>query len=463
MSSIKIKKKKQENTLDKFDSRINSLIDAFIPAIIIMIPVIFVLYILNIHGYFFPKGTVIFRLDNFYRYSMYILGLIYIYKIIFKKVLIAKSDLFLYIFMFFIILSTIFAYNQKIALYGYPNRYEGTYTLLFYCFLYLNCKLLSDKTDVNYLIKMLISVAIIHFFVVILQLTGVYQELIYMYTSGEAIGLTENCNFLGSLMCLISIIGVSGYFLYNKKENSNYFLFIAVISYITLLLANSTGPFLSFCVVFILLIVTLFIKKVFNFKKILITTTILIVLYPVCLFQRDEITSEIKSNLKTVWNVLFVSENVENDNNTEDIYEKEENKNEIRKLGNGRIKIWSNVWNLIKEKPLLGYGSDNLGLVYQMSADDTKIADKAHNIYLHIFVSNGIFALLSYILWIGYAIYLGMKSQNKIILILNFGVIAYSIQGLFNINVLEVTPYFYLILGLMMYLLKEQVLVVKRK
>ena len=458
MSRIKIKNKKPMSNLDKFDIKINSIIDALIPAIIIMIPVIFILYVLNIHGYFFPKGTIIFRLHNLYRYMMFILGGIYLYKVIFKKVIITKSDIFLYIFMFFTILSTIFATNTEVALFGYPGRFEGMYTLLFYCFLYLNCKLLRDKTDVKYLIKMLVSVAIIHFLVVIMQLTGIYGELIYQYTSGDAIGLTENCNFLGSLMCLISSICLCGYLLYNKKENQNYFLFILIISYSTLLLANSSGPFLSFLVTLILVIIVLLIKKLFNFKKVLIVLVIVVTLYPVCLFKKDEITPEIILNVKTVWNLVFKNDekSLDSDFNSESDTNKENNNFEIRKLGNGRIKIWINVWKLIEEKPLLGYGPDNLGLVYEKSSDDTKIADKAHNIYLHILVSSGAFALLSYLLWIISTIYLGLKSKNTTVLILCFGIIAYSIQGLFNINVSEVTPYFYITLGLMMFLIDEK-------
>lgn len=449
--------------IDKFsklsilDNKINSLIDSIIPAIIILIPVVFILYILNIHGYILPKENILFRLNNFYQYLAYLLGGIYLYKVIFRKVAITKSDIFLFIFMFMTILSTFFAYNPFVALNGYPNRYEGLYTLLFYCFLYLDCKLLSKENDIKFLVRMMLVVSIVHFILVILQLTGLYQTIIYMYKSGDAIGLTENCNFLGSLMCLFSIIAVGGYCLYNKKENSVYFFVIFIISYITLLLANSSGPFIAFIITFILLIICLVFKKRIDLKKIFVSLIIIVFLYPVCLYNRDEITPEIKSNFKTLINLVFV-EDKEDNNKIND----SENDLSIRSLGHGRIRIWSNVWNLIKKKPLLGYGPDNLGLVYEKSVDDTKIADKAHNIYLHIFVSSGLFAVLSYILWIIYTVYLGLKSNDSTILIICFGIIAYSIQGLFNINVLEVTPYFYLTMGLMMYLINEKELIINK-
>jgi len=463
MKKQNIKNNNSSYRLEFFDNKVNSLIDSLIPAVIILVPVIFILYILNIHGYFLTKEVIVFRLNNFYKYLMYILGSIYIYKIIVKKVIITKSDIFLFIFMFFTILSTIFAYNQDVALYGYPNRYEGMYTLLFYCFLYLDCKLLSKDIDVNYLIKMMLIVSGLHFLLAILQLTGLYQSIIYMYSSGDAIGLTENCNFLGSLMCLFSMISVGGFLIYNGKDNNIYFLIIFLISYATLLLANSSGPFLSFIVVYVLFIITLLVKKLFNIKKFIITLIVLIILYPVCLYKRDEITPEIKSNFSTIYKLVFskdfATKEIDSDNNDD----KTKNKKLFYGLGHGRFRIWNNVCKLIKEKPILGYGPDNLGLVYEKSIYDTKIADKAHNIYLHIFVSSGIFAFLSYILWIVYTIYLGLKSKNNTIIILCFGIICYSVQGLFNINVLEVTPYFYLIMGFMMYLINEKTLSFNKK
>lgn len=444
-------KLQQSNKLDIFDSKINSLINALIPAIMILIPLIFILYVLNIHGYIFPQNIFSFRLNYLYQYLFYLLGGVYIYKIIVRKVVITWNDIFLFIFMFMTIISTIFAFNTNIALYGYPNRYEGMYTLLFYCFLYLDCKLLDRKTNIKVLMKILVMVSIIHFIFAILQLTGLYEKIIFMYKSNTAIGLTENCNFLGSLMCLFSIISVGGYLLYSKKKDYCFYLFFLVICYSTLLLANSSGPFLSFILTFLVMVIVLIIKKLINYQKLFITIILLVILYPICLYRNDTITPELKNNFQVISKIIFKNNSL--GKITEEL---DEPHSEIRKLGHGRIRIWNNVWNSIKKRPFIGYGPDNLGLVYKFSSDDTKIADKAHNIYLHIWVSSGLIALLSYILWLITTIFLGLKSKNNLVLILCFGVIAYSIQGIFNINVIEVTPYFYLTIGFMMFLINEK-------
>ena len=453
---MKLKVKKKETTFDILNKKIDSLIEIIIPMIILLIPVLFVLYVLNIHGYIFPKvnGEPIFSLHKYYFYLMIVLSLIYVYKLCVMRIKITKSDIFLFIFMFWTIISTLTSYNKSIAINGYPGRYEGLFAILFYIFLYLDCKFLKNKENIFEYIKYMLFTAVIHFIVVVLQLSGLYGKVIYMYTSNTAIGLTENCNFLGSLMCTFAMISVACYMLFSKKKDDLYFLFIFLVSYATLLLANSTGPFISFIFSLILFIVYLIVKKQLVLKKVFVIVCCLIVLYPICLYKKDTITPDIKSHTAYIVSKVKGLFSKQSESSSDKVIDNMDI--EVRNLGNGRIRIWSNVFKLIKKRPLLGYGPDNLGLVYEKSADDNKIADKAHNIYLHIWVSSGIFALIGYILWVIYTIYLGIKNDNPLVVCLIFGVIAYSIQGLFNINVLEVTPYFYLILGFAMLLVNEK-------
>jgi len=446
---------KKKTIYDKIYEKIIEYRQTLITTVIIMIPIVFILYILNIHNYIFPKllgYNVIFRLDIYYKYFAFILIAIYFYEIIYKKEKPTLSDIFMYLFIIMTIISTIFAYDQKIALYGYPNRYEGMYTLLFYSFLYLNCKKITDYAYVKKMLKIIICVSFIHFFVVILQLTGLFSKVIFMYKSGDAIGLTENCNFLGSLMCLICML-TSGYYILKIDKKNYLYLVSFIVSYTTLLLANSTGPFISFIITFAIFIIYCLFKKNKNFKNMIVIIVIIIALYPVVLSNKDKITPEIKSHISYIIDKFKNEEKSLNSN----LENKDNNKLSINQLGNGRIRIWKNVWKNIQEKSLIGYGPDNLRLVYQKSAGDSAYADKAHNIYLHIWVSSGIFALIGYI---GFVIINIAKSlnnnNNRLVILLAYGIIAYSIQGMFNINVSEVTPYFYIIMGFMIGLINPK-------
>lgn len=420
-----------------------------ITTVIMMVPVIYLLYILNVHHYILPSflgNSVIFRLDIYYRYFAIIFAFMHFYELYYKKEKPSLSNCFLYLFIVMTIISTIFAHNQTIAIFGYPNRYEGLYTLLFYCFLYLNCQKLDDSYYVKKMTKVIISVSFIHLSFVILQLTGVFSKIIYMYKSGDAIGLTSNCNFLGSLMCMLSMLTIGGYLLKDNQERI-FYLISFIISYITLLLANSTGPFISFIGTFIVYIIVLLIKKKQQWKKIFISLILIISLYPIVLYKNDNITPEITSHINYILDKMGI------------IDSNKENGNKIlttNQLGHGRMRIWKNTWQVIEKSPWIGYGPDNLGLVYEKSKNETKIADKAHNIYLHIMSSSGIFALIGYLGFIIINIIKSLKSNNNFVIILCFSIIAYSIQGIFNINVNEVTPYFYIILGFMVSLNKQK-------
>ena len=76
--------------------------------------------------------------------------------------------------------------------------------------------------------------------------------------------------------------------------------------------------------------------------------------------------------------------------------------------------------------------------------------DKVHNEYLQILITEGIFALISYLLLFGWVTIKGTINNYKnkeIYLILP--VIGYLTQAFFNISVIEVAPFFYISLGLL--------------
>ena len=451
---MKIKVQSKKSTWDIIYDKIVSFRKFLIPAIIILIPTIFILYVLNVHNYLFPSimnGNIYFRLDYFYKYTFIILAFMYIYQVIYEGYELDISDYGMFIFIAFTIFSTFTAYNLKIALNGFPYRYEGMFTLLFYSFLYLNCKLLKDRTTIKWYISLIISCVFLQFVTAILQDTGLFQKVIYLFKTGDIVGLTENCNFLGSLVCMLSIISL-GFFLFNKKK---YYLIPFFVSYILLLMANSTGPFISFVFTLILVIIFAIVRKIKIWKRLIICLIPMLVLYPFVLHGNDRITPEIKSTVHYFLNYFDYQKEDElsKDNGEETSSTSSSVIDTSNKLGNGRIRIWRNVFKSVKKRFWLGYGPDNLGLVYEKSADDSAMADKAHNVYLHILVSSGIFALLGYLLWLVFIIIKGIKSRDLVVNILCFGVIAYSVQATFNINVSEVTPYFYLVSGFMMALL----------
>ena len=157
---------------------------------------------------------------------------------------------------------------------------------------------------------------------------------------------------------------------------------------------------------------------------------------------------------------------------------------DYEKAGAGRIYIWTRVWELIKARPWLGYGPETLGEVFlQVYRDDMLehyhklyLFDKAHNEYLHIAVTTGIPAALSYLgilflccwqvwlkLWRSFWSREKQKKQEEGSLQtlpilrgdlmtagLLIAVVSYCVQAAMNISVVSVGYLFWILLGIMM-------------
>ncbi len=102
------------------------------------------------------------------------------------------------------------------------------------------------------------------------------------------------------------------------------------------------------------------------------------------------------------------------------------------------------------EKPLFGWGPSNYDVAYQNNFDPEMVSispnefrfDKAHNMYLEIAVTTGIFGLLSYLVMY-YSVHFSLKQIGDDImeffpkLILIFLLLAYIVQNLFVFDVFE--------------------------
>jgi putative inorganic carbon (HCO3(-)) transporter len=121
--------------------------------------------------------------------------------------------------------------------------------------------------------------------------------------------------------------------------------------------------------------------------------------------------------------------------------------------------IWKRVVELIKARPLTGYGLENLGEAFQKyyTQDmiefwgEVRYPDKAHNEYLHIAVTTGIPSLLVYLTLISQIILKGLtRLKNcKIMLLLLSSVIGYMTAAFFNISVVSVAYVYWIFLGLL--------------
>ena len=389
-------------------------------------------------------STYIPSIANFYRNNfeikrVYVLWVAiffllssYLYLIFSKKEKIGWIDIIIYILIILAFLSTNYAIDFEKAFLGEQYRYEGLLTILSYYFLALNTKSIKNEKYKKNIIKIFISIGIFQSMYGILQSYTDFSFIRRHSLNYMAMGLCSNPNFFGSYMVMqLLIIGYM--YIYNPKKR---YLIIYILFGITLYIAESTGPVIS-AVFAIVLSMFIMHKKI---KKILMMLIILLSSFAFADYSLEYIQNN-KFN-----QTLVESYDISTEISTITEKPKEE-------IANGRLQIWENSLPLVKEYWLIGCGLDNFRDAYPNNGGI--IFDKAHNVYLQIAVTNGIPALIIFLILLFIAFIKGIKVKNSYLTPIYMAFIGYSIQAFFNISVIDVAPYYYIILGLILSNSKE--------
>ena len=118
--------------------------------------------------------------------------------------------------------------------------------------------------------------------------------------------------------------------------------------------------------------------------------------------------------------------------------------------GSDRIGIWRVTLTNVPEAPLLGGGPGTLYLRTVKVLSGGVVARLAHNVYLQYLVDTGILGLLSYLAVIVTSLFVRRRDQWKPVHIaLILAALSYAAQDFFNLGVPVVTPFFWIILGLL--------------
>lgn len=414
--------------------------------------VIYLYIVLLLTYIFFSNISVIYQRYTILELSMGLIvfsfiGLVlnFINKKI-KKLKFDILDLLIIILIICGIISTIFAINTKIALYGFGGRNEGLLQLICYYMVFLNCKNLKDRNIKNNIITIIIFFSCIQSIYGILQFFNIKSILgidiiRHRYYSN---GFETNPNFFGT----VTIIGLSlslTIYLFSKKRFATIItLFSSVLLFLGLLCSGAMSVMVASIFMIVCLIILFFILKIDLLKsllKIIIVLPLLLIAY--CAFDKysdgfyfkqvNECMSEIGDSLS---------------GNAEPLY------------GSGRIYIWQKTLEIVPQNLWNGVGIENL--YYAFGENPLKdinsggSVDKAHNEYLHKLITEGIFSLITYMFLLGI---IAFKSIKKILknreknscqycsLLICF--IAYCVQAFFNISVISVAPMFYIVMGLL--------------
>jgi O-antigen ligase len=112
--------------------------------------------------------------------------------------------------------------------------------------------------------------------------------------------------------------------------------------------------------------------------------------------------------------------------------------------GSYRMFIWRGAFHLFLLYWPFGIGPDHL-IYARLITPYREIADKAHNIYLEMGLTMGVFTLISYLAFLGFTL---RKWKSEIGFILFTMIAVYLIQGFTNIDIVVIMPLFWIVLGL---------------
>jgi len=434
-----------------------NILYVFTLCIIVFLP------ILKQLSFYFVKFNFIKNYDSInpiYIFCFCIPFLIYIYI---KNLVKTKRKLDIFDYLFYIlviggIIVSLLAIDKEISFLGKAYRHEGFISLISYYLLFITWKAEGNKQDIKKILNVIIVMTIINSVYGLLQIYSPFKWILRFTPDRQmASGMCGNPNFFGSLMVTTLSIVTTKYLIEEKYSIINITLII--LFFISLIISQSTGPFLSYIITIIFLIIYLFIKKKINVKKIIYLIIILVVTYFTLFIINRQIFNVERCEMCDFTASLTGNE-VSADNNGVSYT-----------ITNGRLENWKNSLNIAKKHLINGVGYDNFHIAYYegvnltqvnfVSMDGvlkavpiyTEILDNAHNVYIHTLVTSGLMGLIPYLILCLLVFIKGLKTNNNLIIILLGGFVAYSIQAFANISVIHVAPIYYIIMGLM--LIKE--------
>ena len=366
------------------------------------------------------------------------------------------SDIFLGTVTLFALIAYIFTQDGDETQFGFFYdewliHYIAYFTLMFAA---TNVKDIKNRKRI---LAAYVAVTVIDIIPAFLQSLGIWIEKSYflslLHQEGKfSYAFTQNCNFYAGISTMFTAC-CTMLFLFAKNKKTRNILF--VIDFFSFYCSMSTGARIAICgnvCFFIFMIIYEFImygkchdkeRLKSHFKRIGLVfagfVVILVLVIGVC--------GKFKGDVKNTVNEIEGA-------GTERGFDN---------FGTGRGLIWRVGLQSVPDFWATGTGLDNYAYSFRYRPDvDTFpfIQEKGHNEYIHILVTEGVFAAVNYIAMLIYAFFTGVKSSIRnndtdhentaVTWIFLVMFIAYASQACFNSSIVNTTPYFWVVIGMVM-------------
>ena len=374
-------------------------------------------------------GLATFLAVSMYAYKVYkINGINY-----FKQSLIKRPWNFAFLTMLiWSILPSLLADDLTLAFYGTVYRNDGFFTYCIYAAIYCCAQININENLRRKVLQCFILASLPLCIVTILQYFNYSTEVFGIYYRERLLSnmryaaIFYNTNHYGYYLTMIIAVSAGLYFKSKRTLEQSFYIFIFILNSWCLIINNTFGCYLAIFFICIIAPALLYREsKYFNKTRSLI---------PLMLFLLLTISSsQIVTN-----NFQVLSTDVKNiaTENTS-----------AKNAGSKRWELWTNGVDMLKYKPIFGYGPENLGKEYLARGIDQ---DRPHNEYLQHALFLGIPALLFYLA----AIFSVLKNWFKkapypttTFFVSGLAVISYLCSAFFGNTMFYTTIYFFLLLG----------------
>lgn len=430
-------------------------------------------------------------------------GIMFMTKIIFMNGGIRKTKINYAVgaFAVAIVLSTIFSPNISIALHGQYNRSDGAISWLCYLALFfISMNINYPKKVLNYILYSLYPFVIINLYIIImnfydkdlLQKTGV-KKIVTLLLPADAhigedsilVGTLNQWNYMSGMFAIMTMLFLAAALFEKNIVRSIIHMLIALLSLSIVFMSLSSSGFITIVLLLPFLIFYVFKSKIKK-RSVLILSMFLIFSVPIFHTLATQVPKVWYETIGLIfkynpYDIYIEPEETSYKFNSEGILSTKvyaAEKFELPVLperatsaGSGRVYIWSKGFELLKERPLLGYGLDTFMYNfphYEIDAraglyDEDIITDKPHSMYFSLLYGTGIIGFLCATLLIAMSLISSLKvviKQNQtVIWVLGIAWGAYLIQAFFNDSLPGTSAVMWVIAGIMLaetYKNKEQ-------
>lgn len=341
-----------------------------------------------------------------------------------------KYIIFLFLYIIWCFISCFFSSNKFKSFFGTDYLCESFLCFLAYFGIFSNVIFIKNKDLLKKILTLfVISVSLIS----IVTLLSYYFNLnFHFFRRFTSIFMNENHY---AYYINIGLIANTCLILFydNKKLNIIYTV-LYLINCHMLILNDTLGCFLAFiCTLFLIFVYLLITKR--NLSKFIILVISLII---ICFVNRNIVLNNFSSFFG---DIISIEKNISKKDDIKKIYN----------TGSNRMGLWLVTIQLIKEKPVFGYGIGNL-LEQYIRVNKSEITSRPHNEYLQVGVSIGIPGLIFYLLFLGllfFKVIVNIKKISNFEVSILFIIVTYLVSSFFGVSIFYTTPYLYLFLGLL--------------